>query len=213
MRTKILALLFFCTASCLCLTSCGGDDDEPTADGSGKLKGHEYVDLGLPSGTKWATCNVGAVIPGAYGKKYKWGETDNGYKGYETGYYEQSNSWYYREFTDLDGYMLKLCCDAANVSWGGNWKMPTAVQFKELIDNCTWVSATENNIIGYKVIGPNGNSIFLAEAHYWTNTARTPAFGEAIEEAYNFYFVVNTYPTRLQTSLRDYEFYVRPVVK
>ena len=134
---------------------------------SGELhNGHEYVDLGLPSGLKWATCNVGATTPEEYGNNYAWGETT-------------PQSWLATEYTYNDNpEVLPLSADAANVNWGGNWRMPTKAEQEELMDtdNCTWEWTTQNEVSGYKVTSKkNGNSIFLPGAansgYYWSSSA------------------------------------------
>ena len=134
---------------------------------SGELhNGHEYVDLGLPSGLKWATCNVGATTPEEYGNNYAWGETT-------------PQSWLATEYTYNDNpEVLPLSADAANVNWGGNWRMPTYEEIGELEDtnNCTWTWTTQNGVSGYKVTSKkNGNSIFLPGAansgYYWSSSA------------------------------------------
>ncbi len=138
--------------------------------------GHEYVDLALPSGTLWATCNLGAYSPEQYGSYYAWGEIygkDNysweTYKYYDGSYYDESdNETYptvnkYNIVTDEKG-ILESSDDAARMNWGGNWRMPTVAEQKELIDNCTWEWTTLQGIKGYKVIGKNGKHIFLPAA-------------------------------------------------
>ena len=138
------------------------------------INGHEYVDLGLPSGLKWATCNVGASSPNEYGNYYAWGETGekglcdwDTYKWCKGGddtmtkYCTNSNDGIVDNKTVLD-----LEDDVAHVKWGGSWRMPTLDEQKELLDNCTWIWTTENGINGYRVTGPNGNSIFLPAAGY-----------------------------------------------
>ncbi len=134
---------------------------------SGELhNGHEYVDLGLPSGLKWATCNVGATAPEEYGNNYAWGETT-------------PQSWLATEYTYNDNpEVLPLSADAANVNWGGNWRMPTYEELSELMDtnNCTWEWTTQNGVNGYRVTSKiNGNSIFLPGAansgYYWSSSA------------------------------------------
>ena len=125
------------------------------------------MDLGLC--VKWATCNVGASKPEEYGDYFAWGETTS-----KTTY---NYSWYkwcngsYNTFTKYctdssDGTVdnntvLDQEDDAAAVNWGGNWRMPTAHEMNELVDNCTWTLTTQNGVNGYQVKGPNGNSIFL----------------------------------------------------
>ncbi|MDY4850392.1 MAG: InlB B-repeat-containing protein [Paludibacteraceae bacterium] len=140
-------------------------------------QGHEYVDLGLPSGLQWATCNVGATTPEAYGNYYAWGETEpkdtytwSNYKlcngstvnnAQMTKYCTQSESGVVDNKTVLD-----LADDAANVIWRGKWRMPTETEWTELRTNCTWTWKTLNGVNGYEVKSTNGNSIFLPAAGY-----------------------------------------------
>ena len=130
--------------------------------------GYEYVDLGLPSGLKWATCNVGASSPEQAGRYFAWGET----KGY-TG--EQVN--YGRRYFDSESYKaasisadLTLKQDAAHVNLGGNWRMPTKAEYQELIDNCTSTWTTNYNGTGVKgrifTSKTNGNSVFFPASSY-----------------------------------------------
>ena len=119
---------------------------------------HEYVDLGLPSGLKWATCNVGATKPEKYGNYYAWGETATKSE------YNPSNSLTYgRQMNDISG---NVKYDAAQANWGGTWRMPTKAEQQELINNCTCEWTTQNGVKGYKVTGTNGNSIFLPAAGF-----------------------------------------------
>ena len=132
----------------------------------------EYVDLGLPSGLKWATCNVGATKPEEYGDYFAWGEVEpkeiynwSTYK-YGTDYltkYCNMSSYGKNGFTD-NKTILDSEDDAATANWGGVWRMPTKVEQDELRNNCTWTWTTQNGVNGYKVVGPNGNSIFLPAA-------------------------------------------------
>ena len=141
--------------------------------------GHEYVDLGLPSGLKWATCNVGATTPEGYGDYFAWGETEpkatydvstykycNGTIDSFTKYCTESDLGF--DFgTEDNKTMLELSDDAARVNWGGDWRMPTGDEMEELMDtnNCTWEWTTQNGVNGYKVTSnKNGNSIFLPAA-------------------------------------------------
>ncbi len=112
---------------------------------------HEYVDLGLPSGTKWATCNIGAEKPQDYGDYFAWGETEPK---------EVYNTYTYNDNPTI----LPADHDAAAVNWGNGWRMPTIAELQELKDNCVWEWTTQNNVNGYLVTGPNGNSIFLPAA-------------------------------------------------
>ena len=136
---------------------------------------HEYVDLGLPSGLLWATCNVGADTPEDYGDYFAWGETEPkdtyGWSNYQycmgssttlTKYC--SNSDYgYNGFTD-NLTALWPEDDAATVNWGGNWRMPTIDEWSELYDNTTNEWTTQNGVNGRLFTAVNGNSIFLPAA-------------------------------------------------
>ena len=139
--------------------------------------GYEYVDLGLPSGIKWATCNVGATSPEEYGDYFAWGETApkttynwstykycNGTNNTMTKYCTMSSRGTIDNKTTLE-----LEDDAARANWGGNWRMPTKAEQDELrnTSNCTWTCTTQNGVKGYKVTSKiNGNSIFLPVAGY-----------------------------------------------
>lgn len=118
----------------------------------------DAVDLGLPSGLKWGSFNLGASSPASYGSYFAWGETTNN-KG------PLDFSW--RSY-EVDGYnnsdgktVLSSDDDAATVNLGGKWRMPEAAEFTELIDNCQWTWCKESGIYGYTATGPNGNSIFF----------------------------------------------------
>ena len=143
----------------------------------------EYVDLGLPSGLKWAKCNLGASKPSDYGDYYAWGETApkavydwTTYKWMQAG----KSDWnYITKYTVADGETggiwydssgafigdgkttLVAADDAATANLGSPWRMPTEVEIKELRDNCTWIWTTQDGMNGYQVDGPNGNAIFL----------------------------------------------------
>ena len=127
---------------------------------------HGYVDLGLPSGLKWATCNVGANAPEDYGYYFAWGEVEPKitYNWDTYKYYDDSNL---TKYTSNDSKtVLDPEDDVATVNWGGAWRMPTKAEQDELRNNCTWDWITQNGVNGYKVTGPNGNSIFLPAAGY-----------------------------------------------
>lgn len=120
--------------------------------------GHEYVDLGLPSGLKWATCNVGANAPEQYGTFFAWGEITP-----KDEYTEANSLTYNMSLDDISG---NAEYDVATARWGGDWRMPTNTELQELIDNCTWNWTELNDVKGYLLIGPNGNNIFLPAAGY-----------------------------------------------
>ena len=123
---------------------------------SGSHQGHDYVDLGLPSGTLWATCNVGASRPEEYGDYFAWGETETK-SSYTSSNYTYSNN----------SEVLPLTYDAANVNWGGDWRMPTKTEQEELGNSSytIWTWTVQNFVTGYRVTSKiNGNSIFLPAA-------------------------------------------------
>ena len=142
------------------------------------IDGHAYVDLGLPTGTLWATTNVGADSPEEYGDYFAWGETtpqsDNAYSwesykwcngSFDTMTKYCTNSSYGDDgFTDGKA-VLDANDDAARANWGGDWRMPTRDEFEELINNTENEWTTQNNVAGYKFTSKtNGNSIFLPAA-------------------------------------------------
>lgn len=148
------------------------DNDVQLTEITGTINGHEWVDLGLPSGLKWATCNVGATNPWEYGGYYAWGETEE----------KDDYSWEtYKWCNGSSNTMTKYCTDSiygtvdnktvldheddvAHVKWGGSWRMPTSEELDELLNNCNWDWVTLNGVNGYNVTGPNGNIIFLPAA-------------------------------------------------
>lgn len=134
------------------LTSCP-DDHHP-----------HMIDLGLPSGTKWACCNVGASAPEQYGSYFAWGETSpKSYFSWENYAYYNSNTGGYNYIgSDIAGTSY----DAATANWGSPWVMPSLDQMNELKNNCTSEWTTENGVNGSRFTGPNGASIFLPAAGY-----------------------------------------------
>ena len=194
---------------------------------SGVYNGHDYVDLGLPSGLKWATCNVGASSPEAYGNFYAWGETET-----KSSYNWSNNRWGISE-NSLTKYCtdssrgtvdnkttLESTDDVAHVKWGGDWRMPTDAEMTELIGKCTWTWTTYRGKNGYKVTGSNGNSIFLPAAgirtgtayqfadcdgYYWSSSLDTSNPGSArhLQFAFNYFYMIQ--------SSRSHGFPVRPV--
>jgi hypothetical protein len=160
---KILLLMTIALPFAI-ISSCYDDkDDEPVAPDN-----HEYVDLGLPSGTLWATCNVGATSPEDMGDYFAWGETA------PKEIYDMENYKWYNSASDkltkycTDDYETELHPedDAAYVNWGPQWRMPTLEQQQELIERCTWQWVEKNGVYGRLVTGPNGNTIFLPAADY-----------------------------------------------
>ena len=156
------------------------------------INGYEYVDLGLPSGLKWATHNFGATMPYEIGEYLAWGE----HKGKDM--YSISNSETYGvNIADFSG---DIEYDAAAFTWGGTWRIPTEAETRELKDNCTFEWTEMNGVPGAIVTGPNGNSIFLpsggfategnidfvdSEGAYWTSS---PDPSDPMYYACFFYF-------------------------
>lgn len=142
----------------------------------GTTNGHDWVDLGLPSGTKWATCNVGAESPEEYGSYYAWGETEPK-ENYSWSTYKYNDEYDNVYMTKYSTHMywgvvdnkteLEAMDDAATVNWGSNWQMPTKDQLIELIKS-SYIereNARQNGVDGKLIIScSNGNSIFLPYA-------------------------------------------------
>ena len=137
----------------------------------------DYVDLGLPSGLLWATCNVGAYSPEEYGDYFAWGETTpkdvydwssyqycNGSSTTLTKYCDDA-SYGYNGFTDNLTTLLPED-DAATVNWGSGWRMPTEEEWWELYNNTTVTWTTQNGVSGRLFTASNGNSLFLPAAGY-----------------------------------------------
>ena len=198
---------------------------------------HDAVDLGLPSGLLWATCNVGADNPEDYGDYFAWGETTPHYSdggstsnptwldGYEAGYWWETYKYCNGSQTTLTKYcndansgadsftdtltILTADDDAASVIWGGEWRMPTAKEWDELIENCTWTPTSNYNgtgIAGQIVEGQKGNSIFLPAAgcRYYTYDVGIGS--------YAYYWSSSLYSTTSATYLHfDIEDTVNPV--
>lgn len=189
---KVLAAISLLAAMCFaygCKPNNPDDNEEEYIDisGDGTCDGYEYVDLSLPSGILWATCNVGAGSPEGFGDYFAWGETEpkttyswNTYK------YRNSNtafdvwqnnynltkycSYYdngYQGFTD-SLTVLQPDDDAATVVWGGGWRMPTKEEWEELYQNTTRIWATQNGVKGCLFKTDNGKGLFLPSAgYYW----------------------------------------------
>lgn len=141
---------------------------------------HEWVDLGLPSGTLWATCNIGASSPEEYGDHFAWGETEPkdvyNMETYKWAYYIYLGEFQVLQYSkynmdsnygQVDNKMvLDLEDDAAYVNWGSEWRMPTEEQQEELRKKCTRTWETVNGVNGSLFTGPNGNSVFFPAAGY-----------------------------------------------
>lgn len=120
----------------------------------------EPIDLGLPSGLKWASYNVGAYKPEGYGDYYAWGVTE-----VQDTYSESTYKYFQDRYVDIGLVISGTDYDVAHVKWGGNWRMPTYNEMKELAEECTWVWTLKNGNKGYEVRSKtNSNSIFLPAA-------------------------------------------------
>ena len=176
---------------------------------------HDYVDLGLPSGTLWATCNVGADAPEGYGSYFAWGETQtkatyslstyqycNGSYNTLTKYCNNSN-YGYNGFTDNLTTLLPED-DAATANWGSGWRMPTKDEWLELYQNTTHTWTARNGINGCLFTASNGNNLFLPAAgcrfgnntnlvgsygYYWSSSLYT----DEPSSAWDFYFNSGNY--------------------
>ena len=194
----------------------------------------KFVDLGLPSGTLWATCNVGATNPEEYGNYYSWGEVapKENYAWAAYQWATTDGSIHLTKYNtleangDVDGKMeLDLEDDAAYVNMGSDWRMPSEIQIKELIQNCTRAWTEVNGVYGQMLTGPNGNTMFLPAAgyrlgtgsyglgtngHYWTRSLQvvSETYTNPLA-AYKTYF--NNSGLVLNAGDRNCGFSVRPV--
>lgn len=208
----------------------GGNNDNENDQTTGTTQGHAYVDLGLS--VKWATCNVGASKPEDYGDYYAWGETttksDYSWKTYK--WCKGTGDTMTKYCTDSDygtvdnRTTLTSSDDVATVKWGSKWRMPTKEEMEELDEDCTWTWTTQSGVNGMKVIGPNGNSIFLpaagrrngtglnyrgSDGNYWSATLYE-YYGD---RAYNLRFYSDGSYWRINWCYRYDGFTVRPVTE
>lgn len=161
-----------------------GDENE-------SYNGHDYVDLGLPSGTMWATCNMDSNAPEEYGGIYAWGEIETK-EVYSWDTYKWSNgrptkdNYTLTKYCPSDGYgnvdnkmTLDAADDVAHVKWGGSWHVPTDAEFQELLDNCSCVYMKQNGAKGFQINGPKGKSIFIpiGNYEYWSSSLRPNGHG------------------------------------
>ena len=208
----------------------------PVRNNNSNTTDHEYVDLGLPSGTLWATMNIGAETPEDFGSYFAWGETSpmSSYNlesyTYANGYSEDdpqltkycnNASLGYNGFTD-ELTTLEAPDDAATANWGSNWRMPTFAEVEELRDYCSHEFTTQNGVSGTLVTGPNNRSIFIpaaggrvwesstdeGEGSYWANSLST----SSPIDAQGFHFEDNsTYAFTAHSARRYYGYPIRPV--
>ena len=169
------------------------------------------IDLGLS--VKWASYNVGATSPEQYGELYAWGETVTKER------FTISNYPYYDSYTEsyIDiGHDIKgTNYDVAHVKWGGDWRMPTYEELKELKKKCDWKWSRFNDVNGYIVTGPNGNSIFFPVGSntivLWASTRRDYD-GVVSGTSDALFFSKGTYNYMNSGRAREQGCYVRPVM-
>ena len=140
----------------------------------GFVNGHEWVDLGLPSGVRWATCNVGATLPESDGNYYAWGETNLKDSYIMDNSLSYNKEWYWLKLAGIidDFGDLTKKYDSASICWGKSWRIPSKKEFEELKENCTWSWTTFFGQPGYKVSGKNGQFIFLPASGYWIGNSK-----------------------------------------
>ena len=211
------------TVAVVCAAGCKKTDDPNNGgnngnnnggNGGGGLNEHAYVDLGLPSGTLWATCNVGAETPDGYGDYFAWGETTpkttynwSTYKyckvnsdGRPSKLTKYNTSISYGTVDNLT--LLQMRDDAATANWGSGWRTPTMEQWEELVNNTTSTWTTQNGVNGRLFTANNGASLFLPAAggrwdselvdagyvgDYWSSSLYTDDPGSP-KDAWDFYF-------------------------
>ena len=181
----------------------GGNDDDGDGDNDDDQNqvfktcpdsNHPHIiDLGLPSGTLWACCNVGANKPDDYGSYYAWGETET-----KNDYTSSNYAYYTSDYINIGSDIASTKYDAAKANWGSSWRLPSKNQMNELISNTTHTWTSENGINGRKFTGKNGGSIFIPAAgcrwngetekleergYYWSSTL-------VFDSPYSAYYMV-----------------------
>ncbi len=168
-----------------------------------EINGHEYVDLGLPSGLKWATCNMGAEARNECGSVYYWGNPDP---------YSSTNKTS-QNGVDLDDISGNAAYDAARAHWGSTWRIPTKAEVQELIDNCEFKYRNEKGVPGSLVTGPNGNQIFFPYNKYEDGYSQlwTSAPGSNNTKAWYFSITESYKGSIYESNRKGITYYVRPV--
>ena len=175
------------------------------------------IDLGLPSGTKWACCNINASFPYEYGGYYAWGETEEKdvYTLDTYSFYDNNMNKYVR-MSNISGTQY----DVAHMKWGHYWQMPSGSHISELKNNCSSVYGSLNDVNGLYITGPNGGSIFLpaagcyweslqnvgVEGYYWASGL----FGDN-KNQYAYYLTFRVAGFGLYHDYRQCGFPVRPI--
>ena len=199
----------------------------------------EAIDMGLPSGLKWASFNLGASAPEEYGDYYAWGDTEPYYScldpltwkegkvagfGWSSYSYGNNLSTLTKYVTDDrygnndDKTVLEADDDAATTNWGSTWRTPTDAEWTELMENCTWTWTNLNGVKGRLVTAVNGNSIFLPAAGYVGSTSFIDAnsqgryWSSSLYTSYSYYaWCVDLSDVEMDSFLRCYGLPIRPV--
>ena len=205
-------------------------EEESSDDGIYTIDGHEFVDLGLPSGILWATCNVGAEKPADTGYYFAWAETEpKATYTWDSYAYGWQNSLTKYQSTE-GSRTLEAEDDAATVNWGSSCRMPSQDDFAEILDeaNCSWEWTTQENSSDETMNGAlvtsktNGRSIFLPATGYYDGTTLerfgTMAYYWSRTMSYNYaaaihclYFSDSHF--YVDTHYRQYGEVVRPVAE
>lgn len=210
MALAAMMLMMFFAVSCT-----KPDDSINSVSVSGTIEQHDYVDLGLPSGNLWATCNVGADSPESFGDYYAWGETyrkiDFYWENYKFGMYGRD------KYCESDGLLvLEPEDDVVQCHWHDSWCMPTKEQWEELVQNTTNVVITLNGVKGRLFTASNGNSLFLPATgviesedpgfgNYWSSSVDDNSWNCAWE------FMFDGHEYYITTFERYFGFTIRPV--
>lgn len=237
MKTKRIFLMAFAAMLSVGMVSCGKDDandSSSNADSNVQLTSGDWIDMGLPSGLLWASCNVGASRPEAYGDMYAWGETESkseySWKTYKYCTVNSSGDLLKLKKYNTDSYLgtvdnytvLKAGDDAARVALGNGAYTPTINQWSELIDHTTakWIKV--NGVEGTLLTAANGNTLFLPAAGLCVNSSQnipgydgcywsSSLYSEHPERAFRYHFKPDD--QHITASNRCYGFSVRAVRK
>lgn len=153
--------------SLIFIISCDKSSDEPFggSNSNNNHKNHEWVDLGLPSGNKWAKANIGAVDTLDAGEHFTFGSVTSIEEHIKNGEYGMSYSP--AQSVETDNSIAGTDLDVAHVKWKGNWRMPTKKDYEELFEQCEYRYTVIEEKGGYLFTGKNGNTLFLPNTgHY-----------------------------------------------
>lgn len=192
---------------------------------SGQIEGHDYVDLGLPSGKLWATCNLGATQPTEFGNYFAWGETSQ-----KNNYNADSYKW------NTENLLTKYCTDsrfgtvdnkkwleaeddAASALWGNHWRTPSMDEQRELIKGCYWKWEADykgsNTVVRIGTSKKNGNTIILPVAGNREDTGLyyTKSYGYYWSSTLNEYDPKGAYSLDFSEDYIDWDYGLRSIGK